>query len=351
VKTVAISVDQLRRPQPGGIGTYVRGLLTGMQEHHGEWTVQEVGPPIIGGSRWGTVAEKLRGRYYAERWASSDFGVTPHATAIHATTFTGPFGPPRAGTIRSVTVHDLVWRDEPESTTARGREFHESRFQLVRQREDIRIFVTTPMMAERVAAEGIDPSRIFEITLGLDRASEFSGDAASRLLTAHGITGPFTLCAGTIESRKNLPRLIAAHRIARHQTPELGPLVFVGPRGWGSVDLEGEISLGAVERGVLNGLLTRASVLAYVPLAEGWGLPPLEALNVGTRVVASTSVPSIEGRSDVVAVDALSVESIAEGLSRTIALPDDETSRAARRSSVASLTWGTMAKQHIAGWQ
>ena len=351
MKTVAISVDQLRRTQPGGIGTYVRGLLAGMQEHHGEWTVQEVGPPIIGGSRWGTVAEKLRGRYYAERWASSDFGVTPHATVIHATTFTGPFGPPRAGTIRSVTVHDLVWRDQPQSTTARGREFHESRFQLVRQRDDIRIFVTTPAMAERVAAEGIDPSRIFEITLGLDRPSEPRSEAPSRLLAAHGITGPFTLCAGTIEPRKNLPRLIEAHRAAQQRSPELGPLVFVGPQGWGDVTLDGAIALGPVERGVLTGLLSRAAVVAYVPLAEGWGLPPLEALNVGTRVVASSTVPSVQGRSDVVTVEALSVESIAEGLQRAIALPDDEPARSERRQSVASLTWSSMAEQHIAGWQ
>jgi glycosyltransferase involved in cell wall biosynthesis len=351
VTTVAISVDQLRRPQPGGIGTYVRGLLAGMQEHHDEWTVQEVGPPAIGGSRWGTFAEKLRGRYYAERWASSDLGVAPLATVIHATSFTGPFGSPRAGIVRSVTLQDFVWRDQPESTTARGREFHESRFQLIRQRQDIRIFVTTAATAERVAAEGVDPTRIFEITLGLDRTSDVSGPAASRLLAAHGITGPFTLCAGTIEPRKNLPRLLEAHRVARQLNPELGPLVVVGPRGWGDVALDGAISLGPVDRGLLTGLLARASVVAYVPLAEGWGLPPLEALNVGTRVVASSTVPSVLGRSDVVVVEALSVEGIAEGLQRAIALPDDEAARADRRFSVASLTWGAMAEQHIAGWQ
>ena len=351
MKTVAISVDQLRRPQPGGIGTYVRGLLAGMQEHQGAWMVQEVGPPVVGGSRWGTVAEKLRLRYYAERWANSDLGVSPQAAVIHATTLTGPFGPPRADVIRSVTLQDFVWRDQPESSTARGREFHESRFQLVRDREDIRIFVTTPAMAERVAAEGVSASRIHPITLGLDRTSDLSGEAAARLLETHGITGPFTLCAGTIEPRKNLPRLIAAHRAARQNTPELGPLVFVGPQGWGDVALEGEISLGAVERGVLNGLLSHAAVAAYVPLAEGWGLPPLEALNVGTRVVASATVPSVQGRSDVVVVDAQSVESIAEGLRQAVALPDDEASRTARRASVASLTWSAMAEQHIAGWQ
>ena len=351
MKTVAISVDQLRRPQPGGIGTYVRGLLAGMHEHQGAWTVQEVGPPIIGGIRWGTFAEKLRSRYYAERWGTTDFGVSPHAAVIHATSFTGPFGSPRADIIRSVTLHDFVWRDQSESTTARGREFHESRFQLVRHREDIRIFVTTPAMAERVAAEGVAASRIHPITLGLDRTSDLSGEAAARLLETHGITGPFTLCAGTIEPRKNLPRLIAAHRAARQNTPELGPLVFVGPQGWGDVALEGEISLGAVERGVLNGLLSHAAVAVYVPLAEGWGLPPLEALNVGTRVVASATVPSVQGRSDVVVVDALSVESIAEGLRQAVALPDDEASRTVRRASVASLTWSAMAEQHIAGWQ
>jgi len=39
----------------------------------------------------------------------------------------------------------------------------------------------------------------------------------------------------------------------------------------------------------LKGLYRDATVFAYVAVAEGWGLPPVEALHAGTRVVASTT--------------------------------------------------------------
>ena len=88
-----------------------------------------------------------------------------------------------------------------------------------------------------------------------------------------------------------------------------------------------------------------------MPLREGWGLPPLEALHWGSRVVSSTSVPSTRGRSDVVHVDPLDEASIVDGLARALALSNDEPARQARRASVASLTWTTMAEQHTRVWQ
>ena len=351
MRHVAISVDQLRRPQPGGIGTYVRGLLEGMRDHVDEWLVQEVGPPPTSGARWSAVGEKLRGRFYVERWTNSDYGVRNPVNVIHATSLAGPFGPVRTDVIRSVTLQDFLWRDEPQTSTERGRTFHESRFQLVRARGDIRIFVTTSEMRDRVLAEGVASERVFRVTLGLDHAHGADSTTATALLAAHGVLGPFTLCFGTIEPRKNLERLVAAHAIARAANPELGPLVLVGPRGWGDVDTKDAVVLGALARSALNGLITLASAVAYVPLAEGWGLPPLEALHWGARVVASRVVPSVQGRADCVLVDPLDVESIAAGLKESQSLSTDSQEMTLRRESVAQLTWGAMAREHIAGWQ
>ena len=351
MKQVAVSVDQLRRPQPGGIGTYVRGLLRGLDEFSSEWAVHQVGPPPASASAWGEFSSRLRLRYYTDKWASSDYGVPAHVDVIHASTLAGPFGPPTGSKIRSVTMQDLMWRDEPESTTERGRAFHEARFQLVVGRRDIRVLATTDELSLRLQEAGITADRIHRITLGLDH--EVAADEAGTLalLGELGIDGPFTLCVGTLEPRKNLERLSRAHAAAVAQGHELGPLVLVGPRGWGLTETGTAITAGLVPRPILAGLYARCTVSAYVPLREGWGLPPLEALHWGSRVVSSTSVPSTRDRSDVVHVDPLDEASIVDGLARALALSNDEPARQARRASVASLTWTTMAEQHTRVWQ
>ena len=56
---------------------------------------------------------------------------------------------------------------------------------------------------------------------------------------------------------------------------------------------DGVVFTGAVPDPVLAALYRRARAFAYVPLTEGYGLPPLEAMRVGTPVVVSDEVPSV----------------------------------------------------------
>jgi glycosyltransferase involved in cell wall biosynthesis len=109
--------------------------------------------------------------------------------------------------------------------------------------------------------------------------------------------------------------------------------------------------LGLVPRVTLLGLYRDATVFAYVPLAEGWGLPPVEALQAGTRVVASVTTPSVAGNVLVERVDPLDVNAIAGGLVAAISQSLDDASRSARRHSVADLTWRNVALDHVAAWQ
>jgi glycosyltransferase involved in cell wall biosynthesis len=102
---------------------------------------------------------------------------------------------------------------------------------------------------------------------------------------------------------------------------------------------------------MLKGLYRDATVVAYVPRAEGWGLPPVEALNEGTRVVASVTTPSVTDNEEVVLVDPLDVDAIASGLTTSLTLANDEAARQRRRASVASLTWKNVALDHLDGWK
>ena len=76
----------------------------------------------------------------------------------------------------------------------------------------------------------------------------------------------------------------------------------------------------------LAGLYASARLLAYVPLIEGFGLPPVEAMSVGTPVVASP-LPSTGGAA--FEVDPNDTASIAAGLLRVAT--DEPTRERARR--------------------
>jgi glycosyltransferase involved in cell wall biosynthesis len=357
-RTVSISLNQFYRPQPGGIATYVRGLVGGLVALHEDSLrligIEPRGLPVQDVSD--LAIERVRApasiRFLTRAWARWPLGVPPYSDVVHATSLAGPFAGGREGAVHCVALHDLLWRDEPSTSTPRGVRFHERRLQMLKQRHDIRVFATAPGLAERLIAEGFAPSRLHEVRLGVDEAVPGdSPDQVRAFLAEHGVHGPFTLYAGTREPRKNLERLFDAHTQAAADNPALGPLVLVGPQGWGDVDSGGAVVLGIVARSLLRGLYRDAAVVAYVPRAEGWGLPPVEALHEGTRVVASATTPSVMTNDEVVLVDPYDVANIAEGLTRVLSQSNDETARARRRASVATLTWRNVALDHLAGWQ
>lgn len=356
-RTIALSLDQFYRPQPGGIATYVRGLVRGLA------SLEDEQLRLVGVAPRGVATQRVDDLALAQVttasigvlnrvWFQRPLGVPPNADVVHATSLAGPFGGGRAGAVHSVAIFDLLWRDEPSASTRRGIRFHERRLQFVKRRHDVRLLCASPGLASRLAAEGFEPGRLHEVRLGVDDAATPDDVAAVRAaLLARGVVGPFTLYVGTREPRKNLERLVRAHQIAAARTKELGPLVLVGPPGWGSVDVGDSVVLGEVSRPLLRGLYRDATAVAYVPRAEGWGLPPVEALALGTRVVASANTPSVAANEEVVLVDPLDVEAIANGLAAVLAQGDDEASRARRRDTVSELTWRNVALDHLAAWR
>ncbi len=354
---VALSVDQFYRTQPGGIATYAAGLVRGLREVNPDVSLVGIAPrgevpAALAALDLSLSRGPVPSRLLARLWPYWPLGVPRDADVVHATSMAGPFTGGASGSRHSVALHDVLWRDEAASFTPAGVRFHERRLTLIRRRRDLIVFTSSPGLAARLAAEGIvDEDRLHPVRLGVDDGVTPAPAARVRAaLTAAGVDGPYTLYVGTREPRKNLVRLVAAHRRARARADELGPLVLVGPLGWGDVESDDAVILGTVSRSLLLGLYRDAALCAYVPLAEGWGLPPVEALHVGTRVVASTSTPSVSGREGVVTVDPHDVEEIAEGMVRALEDPNDDAARERRRKVVADLTWRHCALDHLAGW-
>ena len=356
---ITFSVDQLYRPQPGGIGTYVRGLALGLASladpalHVSGLAPRSRVPGEVTALPLDLVTAALPLGVLTRVWPHWAVGVPRDAEIVHATSMAGPFGGGARAAVHSVAMHDLLWRDEPSASTSSGISFHEQRLALITRRSDLRVFTSSPALKGRLVELGIDEARIYRVRLGVDDdlVEAHSPDEVARLLAGAGVAGPFTLYAGTREPRKNLERLIAAHRIARALDADLGPLVLCGPSGWGEVPTGDAVTLGLVGRTALKGLVRDATVVAYVARAEGWGLPPVEALHAGTRVVVSLSTPSVADNPEVVPVDPLDVEDIARGLVQSLSLANDAPARARRRASVAHLTWRNAALDHLEGWR
>lgn len=117
----------------------------------------------------------------------------------------------------------------------------------------------------------------------------------------------YFLFLGTIEPRKNLIALIAAYKIFIYKNPDAPMLILAGGKGWKNDDifeaikkqnLENKIKyLGYVSNKEKFALMKSALIFVYSSLYEGFGLPILEAMSLGTPVITSriSSIPEIAG--------------------------------------------------------
>jgi glycosyltransferase involved in cell wall biosynthesis len=169
--------------------------------------------------------------------------------------------------------------------------------------------------------------RVEVALLGVSPALAVSDGAETSELPAPG----FVLAVGTLEPRKNLPRLVEAYAGLAPAVQAAHPLVVVGARGWRTgptllaLQSLGDrcILLGHVSDAALAELYRRSALFCYPSLGEGFGLPVLEAMAAGSAVVTSSvsSLPEVGGDA-VEYVDPMSVASISAGMERVLGDPD-----------------------------
>ena len=197
----------------------------------------------------------------------------------------------------AIFVHDLAFRKRPQEVpwqqraymrAVLGRGVRQAAAVLVPSestRRDLLDFYKLPGLETKVhvIAEGLPPS------------------APAGPLPA-GLEPGFILAVGTVEPRKNYPRLLSAFRQMRGRhgslpfiingRPGVPELVIAGRPGWAYGDTLKRIAaepgvryLGHVDEPTLSALYESASVLAFPSLYEGFGLPLLEAMAHGVPAV------------------------------------------------------------------
>lgn len=199
-----------------------------------------------------------------------------------------------------------------------------------------------PVAGERVV---VTPEGVSQVFYG---ATPLSDTVLARM----GIRRPYALAVGTIEPRKNLPRLLDAWR---RVAPEGWTLVVAGPRGWGPdlPETAGVQLVGWVGDETLPGLLAAAEIFCYPSRYEGFGLPPLEAMAAGVPALVGAYAAAAETVGDAAeVVDPLDVDAIAGGLDRLLA---DEALRKryafAGKARAAAFTWEATAAATLAAYR
>ena len=236
-----------------------------------------------------------------------------------------------------VTIHDLVSLRFPETMATWNRSYLRHTLPRVAAAADRVIAVSGDTANDLERLLGVPHSRIRVVPNGIQ--ARFFG--APSVPTP--VTGPYVLFVGTIEPRKNLPRLVEAYQLLR-QTGRKERLVIVGAPGWNDVrvDRTSVELLGRVSDEVLHALYASASCLVIPSLHEGFGVPVVEAMAAGCPVVAARAgaLPEVCGDAAVL-VDPLDPRAIAAGIER--ALEDADGVRVRGRARAESFRWPRVA--------
>ena len=180
----------------------------------------------------------------------------------------------------------------------------------------------------------IPETKIDVIPLGIDKEWFVAPkeEVASSVLNKFGLPRNYFLFLGTLQPRKNVHRLIAAHRALPPESRKAFPLVLAGRYGWGEAELLEQLNqlqdgtivwLKYLSKKDLHVILSSATALVFPSLKEGFGLPLIEAMAVGTPLIASasSSIPEVVGDAAIM-IEPTSVCSIASGMNELIERPE-----------------------------
>jgi glycosyltransferase involved in cell wall biosynthesis len=255
--------------------------------------------------------------------------------------FTDWMYPPQRAGVRSTMIHDLVPLRFPEWTTRRTRSMHGAKYRNAASTCDV-IFTNSRYTADDVRHRlGVAEERLRVAPPGVDRVFRAEGERAD-------VGRPYVLTVATLEPRKNLGTLVAAHRLLGGEHA----LAVAGGEGWGEqpdLDVPGVLRLGFVPDERLATLYREAAAFVFPSRFEGFGIPIVEAMACGTPVVAS-SHPSLDEACGDAAVraDPESPEALAAAIERAVRERDELARRGLEHAR--RFTWERVGRTFLEGF-
>lgn len=362
---VAMVVEQMWQPVPGGSGTYITNLAHSLRAQGvkvagiaARRSHNDPGASAVGLETMPVRYANLPRPALYESWnrlhSPLAEAILPASDLVHATTWAIP--PTRKPLV--VTVHDLAFLRNPEHFTKRGNSYFRKSLQRT-IKEAQAVIVPSQATADDCYEAGINPERVHVIPHGVS-VQEVTASQIDLFRTAYGLSRPYVLWTGTREPRKNLPGLLHAFSRIAGEFPQLD-LVLVGPSGWGDDAVERQLIqaigtsrvhvLGHLAQDTLQQAYAGARAFVFPSYWEGFGLPVLEAMAHSVPVVTSLGTSTAEVAGDCgILVEPSDPDQIAAGLRRVLGREHDHFALAGYERAQA-MTWKACAKAHLRVYQ
>jgi glycosyltransferase involved in cell wall biosynthesis len=358
--TLRVAIDATAMPgRRVGAGVYTFELLRALEAGEAELDVfvNERDIDELRAELPEATLHQVSTRTRPTRIAWARFVLPRNVRAISPDVFHGPHYtlPPGLRCPSAVTFHDPTFFTHPHvHETAKVTYFTRAARSGIRRASRV-IAVSEYARSGAIEHGGAEPSRIDVVYEGVDLNRYRPAERPAS-------DPPYILFVGALEPRKDVPTLIEAHtRLSERGFPH--ELVLCGLPAWGVEQIERAIAKAPDPARILRtgyvsdeekiDLYRGASVFVYPSIAEGFGLPVLEAMACGTPVVTTTgSAPEEVAGQAAMLVPPQDPAALADSIARVLddaGLSSDLKRRGPERA--ASFTWTKAAEETVAVWQ
>jgi glycosyltransferase involved in cell wall biosynthesis len=301
-------------PRMAGVGSYLAGLVDALQrvDEVNEYllvvgaALREAFP--VRSPRFSVVTVPDRSRPVRLLWEQVSLPALVarlRVDVLHSPHYTRPLRPLPCASV--VGVMDLTYVLLPQYHAWSRRVFFRRMVPAAAALADRVIAISESTKRDAAAHLGIPAGRIDAIPLAISAAYRADIPAWDIDATRQRLDLPqeYVLFVGTIEPRKNLPRLVRAYANAVRTEPAFPALVLVGMRGWQTGEFERALAESGVRTRIriagyvpeedLPRVYAGATLFVYPSLYEGFGIPVLEALACGIPTITSStsSMPEV----------------------------------------------------------
>lgn len=336
-----IAIDA-RKIRDFGIGTYIRGLMQGLDAISGDETFIALAPPdareLLPPS-FEFVPVEAPHYSFRELFIVGRAAERAGADLVHAPHYVTPV----TSLPIVVTIHDLIHLHQPQRNPL-ARLYAQTMLRRA-VRKSARVLTVSDAVAREIANELACPAEKLVVTPnGIDARFHPPADLAG--------ASDYFLFVGNDKPHKNLATLVDAFALVREARPALRLRLVGGSfaryAGTTGIDVAGFVADEELPR-----LYAGAIALVMPSREEGFGLPAAEAMACGTPVVTSDAGALVELTGDAALhVDATNPRAIAEAMFRIVREPELRALLSRRGITRASaFTWTRCATTTIASYR
>jgi glycosyltransferase involved in cell wall biosynthesis len=330
---IAIDAHSVGTQLAGNV-TYITNLIEAFAEidRENEYTIYVSRPDAYDryADRWPNfIVRRIRDRNRVMRLLFSFHSkLRLHRTDILFVQFNAPpFAPCKVVT----AIHDLAFEHVPETFKFISRAQMKLTIRRTARESAHIVACSEYSRQDIIRTYHIAPEKV--TTVHLAAPPHFAPVADQGVLNnvrrKYDLQGEFILGVGSIQPRKNLVRLVEAYSSLIDKGIDIPPLVLVGKKAWLFEDsVRAAAAHGVADRVHFTGfvpeedlpaLYTLATCFVYPSFFEGFGIPPLEAMQCGTPVITGdrTSLPEVVGDAGIM-VDPYDISAIAGAIERLV---------------------------------